>query len=64
MKKYKLKFEAKWNGMLQTHTLKQWALLTGIKYQTIYSRVHKYYWSIEEAISEPLYSTQRTRCKR
>lgn len=37
-----------YNG--ETHTLKEWASIRGIKYHTLYARYNVYGWSFEEAI--------------
>ena len=33
--------------------IRQWAEKTGLKYQTIYSRLTKYNWPVEKALTEP-----------
>ena len=37
----------------ETHTLPEWAEITGIDYTTLYSRYHKQHWPIEMALATP-----------
>lgn len=41
-----------YNG--ETHTMAEWARITGIKYVTLNTRINKYHWSIEKALTEPV----------
>lgn len=35
----------------ETHTLKEWAVIKGLKYGTLSSRINRYHWSIEKALT-------------
>ena len=37
----------------ETHTIAEWSRITGIKYNTIISRINKLHWTIEKALSTP-----------
>lgn len=43
----------------KTHTLSQWAEITGIHRATISRRIIKYGWSVERALTEPLHKRKR-----
>lgn len=36
-----------------THTLAEWAKILNINYETLRSRVQRYHWSVEKALSTP-----------
>lgn len=39
-----------YNG--ETHTIKEWAQITGIRYQVLYSRLVIHLWDVERALTE------------
>jgi hypothetical protein len=36
----------------ETHTMKEWSRILGIKYHTLENRLNKYKWSVERAFTE------------
>lgn len=40
------------NGV--THTLPEWAEITGIPYDTLHARYHRYHWSAEDTLTRPV----------
>lgn len=49
----------------ETHSMTQWAKLTGLKRETIRDRIDKSGWSVEEALTTPTMPNDKTRqqCK-
>lgn len=41
-----------WRG--ETHTLGEWSKIVGIPRGTLYSRLAKYQWEVERALTEPI----------
>lgn len=41
----------------ETHTMAEWAVLKGIKLQTLAARINTYGWSIEKALTTPVKTT-------
>jgi hypothetical protein len=37
----------------ETHTLSEWAGITGISRETLNARINEYEWSVERALTEP-----------
>lgn len=42
-----------YNG--QTHTIREWTLITGITYNTLWGRIFKSHWSIDRALTEQIH---------
>lgn len=40
-----------YNG--NAHTIREWSLITGLSYRTIYTRIHKFKWDIERTLTTP-----------
>lgn len=45
----------------QTHTLKEWCAITGLKWSTLRSRIYDLHWSIEKALNTPAKYNKNTR---
>jgi len=43
------------------HTIKEWAKITGLDAQTIYLRIVRWHWSVEQALTEPARKTNPAR---
>lgn len=45
----------------QTHTLKEWCAITGLKWSTLRSRIYDLHWSVEKALNTPAKYNKKTR---
>lgn len=45
----------------ETHTLAEWARIKGMKYVTLNTRINKYHWPIEKALTQPVEMHNRKR---
>ena len=56
------KYTLIWNGKEESHSLSEWAQITGIKLPTLWSRINHYHWPLEKVLQkEPNYGGKAAR---